>query len=71
MMRLREIVELLETDGAGTTTSGCIATVSQPLNGVMSRNGVHFFSGTKYTTGDDTPNTPEEYKRYKRKKHAE
>ena len=63
-MRLHEFVDLKET----TTTSGCIATVAQPLGAMVSRNGGSFFTGTKYTTDDATPNTPAEYKKYKRKK---
>ena len=69
-MRLHEFVELKEDGGAsaGSTCSGSIAPVSMPLGGTISRNGGHFFSGTKYTTGNPTPNTPAEYKKYKRKK---
>ena len=68
-MRLHEFVNLTE-DGAssGATCSGSIAPVSMALGGVISRNGGSFFSGTKYTTDDATPNTPAEYKKYKRKK---
>ena len=68
-MRLREFVNLRE-DGAsvGSTSSGSIAPVAMPLGGMISRNGGHFFSGAKYTTDDTTPNTPAEYKKYKRKK---
>ena len=68
-MRLHEFVNLKE-DGAsaGSTTSGSIAPVSMPLGGAISRNGGHFFTGAKYTTDDATPNTPAEYKKYKRKK---
>ena len=68
-MRLHEFVNLRE-DGASTasTTSGSIATVSMPLGTTLSRNGGSFFSGAKYTTDDATPNTPAEYKKYKRKK---
>jgi hypothetical protein len=68
-MRLHEFVNLKE-DGAstGSTTSGSIATVSMPLGTTLSRNGGSFFSGAKYTTDDATPNTPAEYKKYKRKK---
>ena len=68
-MRLHEFVNLNE-DGAstGSTTAGSIAPVSMPLGGVISRNGGSFFSGTKYTSDDATPNTPAEYKKYKRKK---
>ena len=69
-MRLSEFVNLKEDGGAsaGTTCSGSIAPVSVVLGGVISRNGGSFFSGTKYTTDDATPNTPAEYKKYKRKK---
>lgn len=67
-MRLHEFVNLKETTSAGATGSGSIATVSMPVGGVISRNGGSFFSGTKYTTDDATPNTPAEYKKYKRKK---
>jgi hypothetical protein len=64
-MRLHEFVT--ENATAGATGSGSIATVAQPLGGVITRNAGSFFSG-KYTTDDATPNTPAEYKRYKRKK---
>ena len=69
-MRLREFVDLKEDGGAssGSTCSGSIAPVVTALGGTISRNGGHFFSGTKYTTDDATPNTPAEYKKYKRKK---
>jgi hypothetical protein len=69
-MRLHEFVNLKEDGGAssGSTCSGSIAPVSMPIGGVISRNGGNFFSGAKYTTDDATPNTPAEYKKYKRKK---
>jgi hypothetical protein len=69
-MRLREFVDLKEDGGAslGSTCSGSIAPVSMALGATLSRNGGSFFSGTKYTTDDATPNTPAEYKKYKRKK---
>jgi len=66
-MRLHEFVNLAEEASACSTTAGSIAPVAMPL-GMISRNGSNFFSGTKYTTDDATPNTPAEYKRYKRKK---
>ena len=65
-MRANEFIN--ENAGVCSTTSGSIAPVSMPLGGVISRNGGSFFSGTKYTTDDATPNTPAEYKKYKRKK---
>ena len=64
-MRLSEFVT--ENATAGATGSGSIATVAQPLGGMITRNAGSFFSG-KYATDDATPNTPAEYKRYKRKK---
>ena len=69
-MRLSEFVNLKEDGGAsiGSTCSGSIAPVNVALGSPISRNGGHFFSGTKYTTDDATPNTPAEYKKYKRKK---
>lgn len=67
-MRLHEFVDLQENASAGATGSGSIATVSVPVGGMIKRNGESFFSGTKYTTNDATPNTPAEYKKYKRKK---
>ena len=65
-MRLREFVKLTEDGG---TVSGAVATVVMPMGGVISRNGGNFFSGAKYSN-DSTPNTPESYKQYKRKKHV-
>ena len=67
-MRLSEFVDLTENASAGATSSGSVATVAAPVGGMISRNGGHFFTGAKYTTDDATPNTPAEYKKYKRKK---
>jgi hypothetical protein len=67
-MRLHEFVDLQENASVGGTSSGSIATVAMPVGGTISRNGESFFSGTKYSTNDATPNTPAEYKKYKRKK---
>ena len=67
-MRLYEIVNLRETASAGATSSGSVATIAAPLGGMISRNGGSFFTGTKYTTDDATPNTPAEYKKYKKRK---
>ena len=68
-MRLSEFVDLTEDGGAsaGSTCAGSIAAVSMPIGGMIARNAGSFFAG-KYTTDDATPNTPAEYKRYKRKK---
>ena len=65
-MRFREFVN--ENASVGGTSSGSVATVAAPLGGMISRNAGSFFSGTKYTKDDATPNTPAEYKKYKRKK---
>lgn len=65
-MRATEFV--IENATAGATGSGSIATVSQPMGGMITRNGGSFFSG-KYTT-DSTPNTPAWMKRLKGKKRA-
>ena len=67
-MRLHEFVDLTENASAGATSSGSVATVAAPVGGMISRNGGSFFSGTKYTTDDATPNTPAEYKKYKKRK---
>jgi hypothetical protein len=67
-MRLHEFVDLKETASVGGTSSGSIATIAAPVGGMISRNGGSFFSGTKYTTDDATPNTPAEYKKYKKRK---
>ena len=69
-MRLHEFVDLTEDGGAsvGSTCAGSIAPVAIAMGGVISRNGGSFFTGHKYSTDDATPNTPAEYKRYKRKK---
>lgn len=57
-MRWREIKE------NASTTSGAIATVSQPL-GMLSRSSGSLLSGKYVTDSDPTPNTPKEYKRNK------
>lgn len=58
-MRFRELIE------TASTVSGAIATVAQPLGGVVTRSGGSLLSG-KYTV-DPVPNTPPEYRR---KNHA-
>jgi hypothetical protein len=67
-MRLFEIVGLQENASVGATASGSIATVATPLGAVQRRMPDSMFVG-KYTTDTNpTPNTPDEYKKYKRKK---
>ena len=65
-MRLYEFVGMKEDVGGVSTSSGDIAPVVTALGAVQRRNGQSMFTG-KYTT-DLTPNTPAEYKTYKRKK---
>jgi hypothetical protein len=62
-MRAREFVA--ENATAGATGSGNVATVSQPLGGVIRRNSGSFFSG-KYSNSA-TPNTPAWMKKTKGK----
>jgi hypothetical protein len=52
----------MEDISAGTSGSGSMATVSQPM-GMVARSGGSLLTG-KYST-DPTPNTPKEYKRNK------
>jgi hypothetical protein len=54
--------EIMEDISAGTSGSGSMATVSQPM-GMVARSGGSLLTG-KYST-DPTPNTPREYKRNK------
>jgi hypothetical protein len=65
-MRLREITNLREDASMASTVSGSVATVAMPLGAVQRRVPDSIFSA-KYTN-DATPNTPAEYKKYKRKK---
>lgn len=54
--------EIMEDASSGSTGSGSVATVSQPL-GMQTRQGGSFFSGIRST--DLTPNTPKAYKKNK------
>ena len=54
--------EIMEDASGGSTGTGSMATLSQPM-GMQTRQGGSMLSG-KYTT-DLTPNTPKEYKRNK------
>jgi hypothetical protein len=67
-MKLFEIVGLREDASAGSTASGSIASVAAPLGAVQRRIPDSMFVGKYTTASDPTPNTPAEYKRYKRKK---
>jgi hypothetical protein len=62
-MRASEFIA--ENATAGATGSGSIATVSQPMGGVITRNSGSLLSG-KYST-DPTPNTPAWMKKLKGK----
>ena len=57
-----KVHEIMENASAGASSSGSVATVSQPM-GMISRTGGSMLTG-KYST-DPTPNTPKEYKRNK------
>jgi hypothetical protein len=57
-----KVHEIMENASAGASSSGGIATVSQPM-GMIARTGGSLLAG-KYTD-DPTPNTPREYKRNK------
>lgn len=64
-MRLHEFVNLQEEASVGATASGSIATVAMPLGAVQRRIPTSsFFTGVETT--DVTPNTPAEYKTYKK-----
>ena len=64
-MRAQEFIR--ENASVGATGSGSIATVATPIGGVIARNAQSFFAGHKYSN-DETPNTPESYKTYKKRK---
>ena len=64
-MRAQEFIR--ENASAGATGSGSVATVATPIGGVIARNTQSFFAGHKYSN-DETPNTPESYKTYKKRK---
>jgi hypothetical protein len=68
MMLLYEIFNLREDASACSTTSGSIAPVATALGAVQRRMPDSMFAGKYITDADSTPNTPAEYKRYKRKK---
>ena len=63
-MRAREFVT--ENATVGATGSGNIATVAQPLGGVIRRNGGSFFSGKYSNSADPYPNTPAYMKKGKK-----
>lgn len=65
-MRAKEF--FTENASVGATGSGSIATVAQPMGGMITRNGGTFFSG-KYST-DSAPNTPAWMKKLKGKNRA-
>jgi hypothetical protein len=65
-MRASEFIA--ENATAGATGSGSIATVSQPMGSMITRNGGSFFSG-KYSN-DPTPNTPAWMKKLKGKRRV-
>lgn len=58
-----KVNEIMENASVGSTSAGGVATLAQPLAGIISRAGQSLING-KYTT-ESTPNTPNEFKRYK------
>jgi hypothetical protein len=64
-MRASEFIA--ENASAGATGSGSIATVAQPMGGMITRSGGTFFSGKYMNSADPYPNTPAYMK--KGKKH--
>ena len=67
-MKLFEIVGLKENAGVASTCSGSVATVATPLGGLQRRIPDSMFVGKYTTDADPCPNTPAEFKKYKRKK---
>lgn len=65
-MRASEFIA--ENASVGATGSGSIATIAQPMGGMITRNGGSFFSG-KYSNSA-TPNTPAWMKKLKGKNRA-
>jgi len=63
-MRAREFVT--ENASAGATGSGNVATVAQPLGGVIRRNSGSLFSGKYSNSADPYPNTPAYMKKGKK-----
>lgn len=61
-MRAREFV----AENASGTCTGNIATVAQPLGGVIRRNAGSFFSGKYMNSADPYPNTPAYMKKGKK-----
>jgi hypothetical protein len=65
-MRASEFIA--ENATAGATGSGSIATVAQPLGGVITRNGGSFFTGKYMNSADPYPNTPAYMKKGKKQR---
>ena len=65
-MRAHEFIA--ENASAGATGSGSIATVPQPLGGMISRNGGSFFTGKYMNSADPYPNTPAYMKKGKKRR---
>jgi hypothetical protein len=65
-MRASEFIA--ENATAGATGSGSIATVAQPLGGVITRNGGSFFTGKYMNSADPYPNTPAYMKKGKKRR---
>ena len=64
-MRAQEFIA--ENATAGATSSGSVATVAQPLGGMIRRNAGSFFSGKYMNSADPYPNTPAHMKKGKKR----
>ena len=65
-MRASEFI--LENATAGATGSGSIASVAQPLGGMITRTAGSFFSGKYMNSADPFPNTPAYMKKGKKQR---
>jgi len=66
-MKIRDVIK--ENASVGATSSGSVAAVAMPLGQVQRRIPPGSLFLGKYTNDSDlTPNTPAEYKKYKRNK---
>jgi len=65
-MRASEFIA--ENASVGSTSSGSIATVAQPMGGVITRNAGSFFSGKYMNSADPYPNTPAYMKKGKHRR---
>lgn len=63
------LFELFETASAGASCAGGIAPVESTLGAVQTRAGGSLLAGKLSTSA--TPNTPDEFKKYKKKSQGQ